>query len=135
MFDWHTAKYLWVYGTLRTGESNHEAYLAGRVRFVGPAACNGRLYTVRDCYPVMVSGGDAPVWGELFEPLVKTRSLLFRELDALEGVAEGYYQGIRLEDRALYIAGEKMLEYCLPENLIGDGDWCRYRRWLTGQED
>jgi gamma-glutamylcyclotransferase (GGCT)/AIG2-like uncharacterized protein YtfP len=135
MFPWHTAKYLWVYGTLRRGEGNHEAYLAGRTRFAGEASCPGRLYTVKDCYPVLELSGEAPVRGELYEPVTKLRAVLFRDLDRLEGIDEGYYRGVLLGDWALYAAGERMREYCVPENRIAHGDWCRYRRWLAGEED
>jgi len=138
MGDWHTAKFLWVYGTLRTGESNHEGYLAGRVRRVGETTCPGRLYTVKDCYPVIELLGDQPVMGELFEVLPARRGILFRELDQLEGVQEGYYRPVLLErpegSWVLYAVGPRLAFYCTAENLISEGDWCRYRRWLTGED-
>jgi gamma-glutamylcyclotransferase (GGCT)/AIG2-like uncharacterized protein YtfP len=130
-FYWHSAQYLWVYGTLRTGESNYQEYMVGRTRFIGKATCFGKLYTVNDRYPVLQLGGRDLVYGELFEPLSEQRKLLFHELDQLEGVHDEYYQGsvIELSDSswAVYTVGQKMLHYCQPQYLIPGGDWCRYQ--------
>lgn len=79
---------IFVYGTLKRGLSNH-GHLAGQ-RFLGEAR-TAPVYRMVDCggYPGMfpVNEEGLSIQGEVWEVDAACR----RELDILEGVAEGMY--------------------------------------------
>jgi gamma-glutamylcyclotransferase (GGCT)/AIG2-like uncharacterized protein YtfP len=79
---------IFVYGTLKRGLSNH-AHVAGQ-RFIGEAR-TAPQYRMVDCggYPGMfaVDQGGLSVIGEVWEVDEANR----KQLDVLEGVAEGMY--------------------------------------------
>ena len=85
---------IFVYGTLKRGGGNH-ALLAGQ-KFLGPGrtAPGYTLYLLGD-YPGMVhlANDQAGVTGELWA----VNAACLKQLDALEGVAEGLYERITLQ--------------------------------------
>src|SRR5689334_13053835 len=79
---------LFVYGSLRSGQENHDR-LRG-ARFLGAAATpSGRYHlTLLDEYLALIEGPGPSVKGELYEV---TAELLI-ELDAFEEVPQRYYR-------------------------------------------
>ena len=75
---------VFVYGTLRRGEKNHQAYLAGRYSRCRPASVRGRLFfEPREGYPYLLPG-DGSVRGELFDLAPARYAETLARLDALE---------------------------------------------------
>jgi gamma-glutamylcyclotransferase (GGCT)/AIG2-like uncharacterized protein YtfP len=111
---------LFVYGTLRRGESNH-AELAS-ARFVGTAR-TAPLYDLVDlgAYPGLVEGGSTAVHGELHE--VEDREL--PRLDAFEEVPTLY------ERKRVQLSDSSVTAYVMPRAVAGtapriaSGDWCQ----------
>ncbi|MBC8121863.1 MAG: gamma-glutamylcyclotransferase [Gemmatimonadaceae bacterium] len=131
MSHWQHAGHVWVYGTLRAGECNH-GLLRGRSELVRSSTRPGRLYSVQDCYPVLQLDQNAqPVTGELYQIAPRSLKSLGEELDRLEGIDEGYYRAVLVQELegpcVIYVGGEKLLPYCEPRYQIAEGDWCRYR--------
>ncbi len=125
-------QYLWVYGTLRRGESNH--HFLTDCPFIGIACYPGLLFSVHGRYPVFQpeqTGGDKAVIGELYE----INPELWPRLDELEGIEEGYYQRVSFplaleiipgEAQAIvYVVGPLLASFCRKEYLIASGDWCQ----------
>ncbi len=136
-------QYLWVYGTLRHGESNHH-FLTG-CSFVGMACCPGFLFSVQGHYPVFKPYNLSPqpplclrrgargevVIGEIYQ----IKPELWPRLDELEGIAEGYYRRASFpvspaivpgEAQALvYVVGPLLETFCREEYRIASGDWCQ----------
>lgn len=85
---------VFVYGTLKRGDTNHH-HLAGQV-FLGEVrtVAGYTLYQPAD-YPGMVRSANAPtgVTGELWEVTPEC----LRDLDRLEGVAEGLYERVPVQ--------------------------------------
>lgn len=128
---WHRAALLFVYGTLRYGQSNH-GLLRGRADWVREATCRGYLYSVEDRYPALALDEAAPpVVGELYSPHPATRAVLMIDLDRLEGIEEQHYRPVVLERPdggwLVYAVGPGLESYCCPDRRIVGGDWCRYR--------
>jgi len=110
---------IFIYGTLRQGESNH-GQLEG-ARFVGPARTAAR-YTLVDLvdYPALVDGGTDAVRGELYE----VGALHLERLDAFEEHPDVYVRSeIEMAD------GARTFAYLLPRERAGKapripgGDW------------
>jgi len=81
---------LFVYGTLREG-AGHPMFgvLSCHAELVGAAKVAGRIYEVRG-FPGLVVGEEGEmVVGEVYKVL--TPEVVWKELDAYEGVAEGFY--------------------------------------------
>jgi gamma-glutamylcyclotransferase (GGCT)/AIG2-like uncharacterized protein YtfP len=81
--------WLFVYGSLKTGQRNSGRFLAGQT-FLGPARTPSR-YRLHDCgpFPAMVEAGDGiSVRGELWD--VSEECL--KRIDRLEGVDVGLYE-------------------------------------------
>lgn len=74
-----SANPVFVYGTLRTGGSNHFRMEASV--FLGAGRIHGKMYRI-DWYPALVCGGDTFVKGELY--LVSDKDLA--ALDQFEGI-------------------------------------------------
>ncbi len=127
-------QYLWVYGTLRRGESNHH-FLTG-CPFLGIVHYSGSLFSVEGRYPVFRpslsrKAGARSVIGELYQ----IQPELWPCLDELEGVEEGYYQRASFPISAapvsrdaqaiVYVVGPFLESFCREEHLIPSGDWCQ----------
>ena len=110
---------VFVYGTLRKGEVNHN--VLGNSPLVGVFRTEPRftLHAMR-WFPAMVAGGSTSVVGEVYE--VEARTLW--EIDRLEG-HPSYYQRrhILLDD------GQTVQAYLMPAEgacdypVIDSGDW------------
>jgi gamma-glutamylcyclotransferase (GGCT)/AIG2-like uncharacterized protein YtfP len=71
---------IFVYGTLKPGECNYEAYCAGHVTEVQEAITYGELFDLPFDYPAMTEG-DRPVYGYL----LSANLAILSDLDELEG--------------------------------------------------
>lgn len=139
-------QYLWVYGTLRHGESNH--HLLAECSFIARISYPGLLFSIQGHYPVFKPHDLIPqlplrtlkkarrevserVIGELY----KIKPELWPSLDELEGIEEGYYQRVSFplspeivpgEAQAIvYVVGPLLESFCREEYLISSGDWCQ----------
>lgn len=81
---------IFVYGTLRTGQSNFVRMLSGRVNKIVAATAKGMLYDLPFGYPAMLEG-DGEVVGELME---FNDADLLHDLDRLEGYMPGNLNNI-----------------------------------------
>ena len=70
--------YLFVYGTLINGESNHKTL--GNSKLIGDAFTKGTLFDIGD-YPALIPDGDNDVKGEVYEVNCETLT----QCDLLEG--------------------------------------------------
>ena len=130
-------QYLWAYGTLRHGESNH--YLLMGCTFMGLARYPGLLFSVQGHYPIFqpdqtqadqTQGGEAVI-GEVYQ----IKPELWPQLDELEGIEEGYYRRASFPispdivpgkaQAIVYVVGPLMESFCREEYLISSGDWCQ----------
>jgi gamma-glutamylcyclotransferase (GGCT)/AIG2-like uncharacterized protein YtfP len=144
-------QYLWVYGTLRHGESNH--HLLAGCAFMGMARCPGSLFSVQGHYPVFkphsltclqaqeaeVNEPTRPLHkkaaGEVIGEIYQIPSELWPRLDELEGIEEGYYRRASFpvspaivpgEAQALvYVVGPLLETFCREEYRLASGDWCQ----------
>lgn len=80
-----------VYGTLRPGEPNHDAFLRGRTLVEEPARLVGALLYDGPGYPYAVEepGGGAAVLGDLVTARPEEYPALLTALDRLEEYAPG----------------------------------------------
>ncbi len=112
--------YLFVYGTLMRGESNHQAWLSD-ARFVGDDRTTA-AFTLLDFgdYPGLVRGGDQSVIGERY--LVTDDQLV--RLDILEECPDVY-----VREQVRLSSGLQAWVYLMREDLldggirIKSGDW------------
>ncbi len=127
---------IFVYGTLRAGETNDIRRAAARrsvaePRLVGFASVRGRLYDFGSYPGLVVDEAGIPVVGEVYE----IERGLVPVLDEIEQVypgVEGLFVG---RDVELQVAGESMMcrFYPLAERSvqsvaeIADGDWVLHR--------
>lgn len=131
---------VFVYGTLLSGECNHQPYLADSERVGGPARLAAQLWDTGHSYPAVVldaNGGDAAryVRGELYRV---TRETLTR-LDELEDYygpgAINEYERIEAEVEVEGEAGDArhrawVYVYVSPPpqgRRIDSGDWRGYQ--------
>lgn len=98
-----TARYVFVYGTLRSGGRNDISRFRPLPVFVTAGAIAGTLYDL-GTYPGAVLGGDGRIQGEVYRITADVE----RELDLLEEVAD--------DDTGEYIKRE------LPVR-VGDSHW------------
>ena len=120
---------VFVYGTLRTGEPNHDL-LDGQV--LVRCARTGPAYELVDLgpFPAMLKGGRTSVLGEVYQ----IDRFALAALDRLEGHPRLYRrQPIRLED------GDEVLAYLFRRERvrgrprIHSGDWLEARRAMEGR--
>ncbi|WP_026672093.1 gamma-glutamylcyclotransferase [Alkalihalobacterium bogoriense] len=121
---------LFVYGTLRKGESNHH-YVTDAIIRAEQCWTKGELYDTTFGYPVMKKGIEN-VYGELYE--VNEQQLeAINELEGYEGegktnlyerVSQTVYTDKGEVEALLYIAGDPLIQ-C--ETKIKLGDWKVYR--------
>ncbi|MFE0255164.1 gamma-glutamylcyclotransferase family protein [Streptomyces sp. NPDC059010] len=92
-----------VYGTLRPGEPNHDAFLRGRVRAEEPARMEGAVLYDGPGYPYVVEevGGGGVVYGDLVDARPEEYAALVAALDLLEeytpGDARNLYERVARE--------------------------------------
>ena len=131
---------IFVYGTLRHGQSNYPPFLAGKTQRECPAILpNHALYTA--LYPYVLDTGDGgQVYGELMFPLADIYDELLARLDTLEGYREGDassdYLRVRRQVRYtdangetltvaawIYHAGAAITREATEQARIRSGDW------------
>ncbi|MFI6247834.1 gamma-glutamylcyclotransferase family protein [Streptomyces sp. NPDC051016] len=127
-----------VYGTLRPGEINHDAFLRGRTETEEPGRLAGAVLYDGPGYPYAVEEPEGEVRGELVGARPESYGRLLLELDALEECVPGdpaslYVRVardvVRLRDGAavrawVYVAGRAVAEKLRAEGRrIGGGDW------------
>lgn len=122
----HTAEYLFVYGTLRTGGE-----AAGKLHgseFLGTECVTGALYDVNGEYPALVLDGSGSVDGEVWY----CPAAVLRRLDRYEGLVAGLYSRVRVRagehDCWTYVAGPALAEVLTRERRIVSGCWVTYLR-------
>ncbi len=128
-------RYVFVYGTLRAGESNDINRLLPAPRYIGPAHTDGALYDLGS-YPgarLRVGGGaGAALRGDVYaiEPALE------QVLDTIEGIYPVDTHEYAKRDITVRCCGEELgcLVYEIAPNRvrgmppIASGDWCAYRR-------
>lgn len=108
---------VFVYGTLKTGLSNH-GWLRGQ-RLLGRAVTEPR-YRMFDLggYPGLVESADGlPIEGEVWE----VEAAALAQLNVLEGVAEGEYALTAVALRGVW-AGREVLGYLYLRSVAGRRD-------------
>jgi gamma-glutamylcyclotransferase (GGCT)/AIG2-like uncharacterized protein YtfP len=80
---------IFVYGTLRPGEANHDLFLRGRTRSVEPGRLHGAVLYDGPGYPYAVEEPGGTVHGELVTPSPEAYGELLVALDRLEGYTPG----------------------------------------------
>lgn len=132
-----------VYGTLRPGQLNHDAFLRGRTETEEPGHLGGTVLYDGPGYPYAVEepGATDPVSGELVTARPEAYDRLLLELDELEECVPGdpaslYVRVerdvVRLRDGAsvrawVYLAGPTMTERLRADGRRIDGDWLTHR--------
>ncbi|MGW6055017.1 gamma-glutamylcyclotransferase family protein [Streptomyces sp. NPDC055189] len=131
-----------VYGTLRPGEPNHDAFLRGRTATEEPARLAGAILYEGPGYPYLVEGGEGgPVRGELITALPAAYERLLADLDVLEVYAPGdpgnLYERVPREVALLdgatarawvYVAAPRVAARLRASGaVIGGGDWASFR--------
>jgi gamma-glutamylcyclotransferase (GGCT)/AIG2-like uncharacterized protein YtfP len=115
---------VFVYGTLRAGESRNEILTVEPNRFAGPASVDGAELFSLGSFPAMVLGRDGSVVGEVYEVDARTLQLL----DRIEGVPR-LYQRTEVE----LTGGGRAWAYTMakrPGNAerIEGGDWVEFQK-------
>ena len=121
---------VFVYGSLRSGESNH-AVMEGAT-WVGPARSSPgfRLYSLM-AYPAMVR--DAAWAGAVVGELYDVPESMVERLDRFEGHPELYERTlVQLSDGAQAWAYLMRPEQVLGRKPVPEGDWRAFRRASSG---
>jgi gamma-glutamylcyclotransferase (GGCT)/AIG2-like uncharacterized protein YtfP len=126
----HTHHYVFVYGTLRKGESNHHL-LEKAERVAEQCWTYGEMYDTGHGYPAISQSNNSLIYGELY--CVSDEEL--KHLDVLEDYVEGgtdnlynrnkqtIHTDTRTMEAFVYIAND----YQLLQTPITSGDWKLYR--------
>jgi gamma-glutamylcyclotransferase (GGCT)/AIG2-like uncharacterized protein YtfP len=104
-----------VYGTLRPGETHHEAFLRGRTRAEGPARLPGAVLYDGPGHPYAVEQPGGAVRGELVTAAPHAYGELLAALDRLEEYTPG-------DPRNLYERIER--------HVVRDADGTQVRAWV-----
>ncbi|MFC4472108.1 gamma-glutamylcyclotransferase family protein [Streptomyces xiangluensis] len=80
---------IFVYGTLRPGEPNHEPFLLGRTVSEVPGRLKGAVLYEGPGYPYALEEAGGVVCGELITPVSEEYGQLLLALDRLEDYAPG----------------------------------------------
>ncbi|MCC3768757.1 gamma-glutamylcyclotransferase [Streptomyces sp. UNOC14_S4] len=78
---------VFVYGTLRPGQGNHERFLRGRTVAEEAARLRGAVLYEGPGYPYAVADPEGEIRGELVTPAPAAHDAVLASLDALEGYA------------------------------------------------
>jgi len=83
---------LFVYGTLKRGGELHHELTVHKLRFLGPAKIQGRLFRIEgESYPgARATDSDQYIKGELYELFEPAEAL--KRIDEIEGCDEGLYE-------------------------------------------
>jgi gamma-glutamylcyclotransferase (GGCT)/AIG2-like uncharacterized protein YtfP/cation transport regulator ChaC len=129
------AEYVFVYGTLRQNEPNHD-FMEGAELVSEPASLSGQLWDTRFGYPAVVLYQQSTVYGELY----RITAELLQRLDVLEGYygPEGPNHYERVE-QTVFNADKSYSAYIYisPESpahgvCLKSGDW-KVEKRLTQQ--
>ncbi|WP_405831825.1 gamma-glutamylcyclotransferase family protein [Streptomyces sp. NBC_01176] len=133
---------IFVYGTLRPGEHNHDLFLRGRTLSERPATMRGIVLYDGPGYPYAVEEPAGVVHGELVAALPETYAELLGALDRLEEYVPGdprnlYERVVRDVTRAdgtatrawVYVAAPAVTARLRAHGrLVPGGDWRERRR-------
>lgn len=121
---------VFVYGTLRKGESNHHV-IDGATLLEECSWTSGELYDTGAGYPAMFESSDRVVYGEIYE----VDDTYLSRIDVLEGFQEG--RRANLYDRVIQTVHSKeetydAITYIMKTRVssfgrIDSGDWVKYR--------
>ena len=126
-------RHVFVYGTLRRGESNDINHLQPPPAFVGTARVAGTLYDLGP-YPGAVLGGQGVLVGEVY-CITATHERWLDELEEVAPVPSGEYSRrmlpVRLDDRSAGVIACLVYEIAPARvqgrAVIAGGDWCARR--------
>lgn len=114
---------VFVYGTLRRGQGNHEYFLGG-ADYIGEALTLPK-YTMINMghFPGCIHGGKTAIKGEVYQ----ITSSQLRELDRLESHPTFYRRyATKLQGGMIawmYVLGSEWTTEVNPKSMIEDGDW------------
>lgn len=95
----HEPSYLFVYGTLMSGQRSHQQLIGNwDVQFTGPAKIQGELYKFRNVnYPgaVPTTRPDSFVHGQLY--ILRHPERTLQALDEFEGCGEGLFRRVLVD--------------------------------------
>ncbi|MCA0988709.1 gamma-glutamylcyclotransferase family protein [Guptibacillus algicola] len=121
---------VFVYGTLRKGESNHHV-IEGATLLEEYSWTSGALYDTGAGYPAMFGSSEHVVYGEIYE----VDDTYLSRIDVLEGFQEG--RSANLYDRVIQTVHSKEKTYDAITYImktrsssfgqIDSGDWVIYR--------
>ena len=119
---------LFVYGTLRRGESRWHHLERFVVDDGTPDAVAGSLFDTGYGYPAAVFGGDGSIIGHVYSLRAETLGEALRHLDEVEGAVRGLYQRIA----STTLAGTEAWAYEWGDQVheatpIASGDWLSLR--------
>ncbi|WP_270180699.1 gamma-glutamylcyclotransferase family protein [Alkalihalobacillus sp. CinArs1] len=122
---------VFVYGTLRKGESNHRVIEGARL-LESYSWTSGKLYDTGAGYPALFQSEEGVVYGEVYE----VNDTFLSRIDVLEGFQEG--RRANLYDRIIQPVYSKGKQYdaityvmkTKPSTFrkIDSGNWTEYRR-------
>jgi gamma-glutamylcyclotransferase (GGCT)/AIG2-like uncharacterized protein YtfP len=123
-------RYVFVYGTLRRGQSNDINRLSPPPRFLGTAHVAATLYHLGD-YPGVVLGGPVMVTGEVYAISASVES----SLDAIEGITDSPNDEYCKREIEVVVDGtgfvclvyELNAQHAKNRPLIESGDWVHFR--------
>ncbi|GAA0482904.1 gamma-glutamylcyclotransferase family protein [Streptomyces sp. NPDC046215] len=97
---------VFVYGTLRPGQSNYGRFLHGRTAAEEPARMRGAVLYEGPGYPYAVTDPSGEIHGELISLAAAHHGAVLASLDRLEGHARGStHHYVRVERTVLPAAG------------------------------
>jgi periplasmic divalent cation tolerance protein len=120
---------VFVYGTLRPGGWNHEAWLAPLLaRPCRPACAEGLALHHHDGLPAVVRTPTGTVVGEIADLLSDGYDDALALLDLLEGTSVGHYRRVTArvvggEEVWLWVAGDRLATELGEHTLVRGGDW------------
>jgi gamma-glutamylcyclotransferase (GGCT)/AIG2-like uncharacterized protein YtfP len=132
---------LFVYGTLRPGQPNHERLLGGLVAWHRPAVLPGHQLLVAGLPFVAGAGDGGQVLGDLLGLVGERHRSVLRALDRFEGYRPADPEGslyVRAERQVayagddgrpitvpawVYLAGPLVLRGLSAANRVASGDW------------
>lgn len=134
---------IFVYGSLREGHYNYDAYLKGKSQFISYGYVKGDLYTIEGVtYPALIEG-EGTVIGEIYEVNVEVAKAIDELESYVEGDPSNEYnrilcdimdeQGKVIDVLPVYMFNmQREGKQGVLENRIESGDYTKYRNEIAG---